>query len=141
MTGPLLADGRVDYIAALNSRLRQGVTPANNANVLFWKAFGPRPEGGTMPPEFFEWMGIEAPPERGDYYIDEFRYLPFVPADALIEPKTGAELIPVLFRRELDTHQLGFAIGETLAHLNFLEAEGRAVRELGADGIERFHKP
>src|SRR2546422_609198 len=62
-------------------------------------------------------------------------------ADALIEPKTGAELIPVLFRRELDTHQLGFAIGETLAHLNFLEAEGRAVRALGGDGIERFHKP
>ena len=30
---------------------------------------------------------------------------------------------------------------ETLAHLNFLEAEGRAVRELGRDGIERFHKP
>jgi len=62
-------------------------------------------------------------------------------ADALLEPKTGAQLIPVLFRRELDTHQLGFAIGETLAHLNFLEAEGRAVRALGGDGIERFHKP
>src|SRR6267378_2752830 len=62
-------------------------------------------------------------------------------ADALLEPKTGAQLIPVLFRRELDTHQLGFAIGETLAHLNFLEAEGRAVRDLGRDGIERFHKP
>jgi hypothetical protein len=62
-------------------------------------------------------------------------------ADALIEPRTGAELIPVLFRRELDTHQLGFAIGETLAHLNFLEAEGRAVRALGADGVERFQKP
>ena len=62
-------------------------------------------------------------------------------ADALIEPKSGAELIPVLFRRELDTHQLGFAIGETLAHLNFLEAEGRALRALGGDGLERFHKP
>jgi glyoxylase-like metal-dependent hydrolase (beta-lactamase superfamily II) len=62
-------------------------------------------------------------------------------ADALIEPKSGAELIPVLFRRELDTHQLGFAIGETLAHLNFLEAEGRAVRALGSDGVERFRKP
>jgi glyoxylase-like metal-dependent hydrolase (beta-lactamase superfamily II) len=62
-------------------------------------------------------------------------------ADALIEPKSGAELIPVLFRRELDTHQLGFAIGETLAHLNFLEAEGRAVRALCRDGVERFQKP
>ena len=62
-------------------------------------------------------------------------------ADALVEPKTGAELIPILFRRELDAHQLGFAIGETLAHLNFLEAEGRAARLVGADGVQRFAKP
>ena len=62
-------------------------------------------------------------------------------ADALVEPRTGAELIPILFRRELDAHQLGFAIGETLAHLNFLEAEGRAARLVGADGVQRFAKP
>jgi glyoxylase-like metal-dependent hydrolase (beta-lactamase superfamily II) len=62
-------------------------------------------------------------------------------ADALTEPRTAAELIPVLFRRELDTHQLGFAVGETLAHLNHLEAAGRAVRTVGADGVHRFQKP
>jgi len=61
-------------------------------------------------------------------------------ADALVEPRTAAELIPVLFRRELDTHQLGFAVGETLAHLNYLEAEGRARRVVGGDGIHRFRK-
>lgn len=61
-------------------------------------------------------------------------------ADALVEPLTGAELIPILFRRELDVHQLGFALGETLAHLNFLEAEGRAVRTIDADGVQRFHR-
>ena len=54
--------------------------------------------------------------------------------------RTGAELIPVLFRRELDTHQLSFAIGEVLAHLNYLEAGGSITRTLGADGVERFHK-
>jgi glyoxylase-like metal-dependent hydrolase (beta-lactamase superfamily II) len=61
-------------------------------------------------------------------------------ADVLTEPRTAADLVPVLFRRELDAHHLGFAIGETVAHLNFLEAEGRAVRVTGRDGVERFHK-
>ncbi|MGH7277173.1 MAG: MBL fold metallo-hydrolase [Candidatus Rokuibacteriota bacterium] len=62
-------------------------------------------------------------------------------AGALTEPRSAADLIPVLFRRELDTHQLTFAVGETLAHLNFLEAEGRAVRSVGDDGVHRFRKP
>ncbi|MBI2490760.1 MAG: MBL fold metallo-hydrolase [Candidatus Rokubacteria bacterium] len=60
--------------------------------------------------------------------------------DALVEPRTAAELVPVLFRRELDVHQLSFAMGEALAHLNFLEAEGRAARLVGADGVHRFRK-
>jgi glyoxylase-like metal-dependent hydrolase (beta-lactamase superfamily II) len=62
-------------------------------------------------------------------------------AGALTEPRTAAELVPLLFRRQLDTHQLTFAIGETLAHLNFLEAEGRALRIAGDDGVDRFRKP
>jgi len=60
--------------------------------------------------------------------------------DALTEPRSAAELIPVLFRRALDTHQLGFAMGEALAHLHHLEAEGRAVRVVGDDGVHRFRK-
>ncbi len=61
-------------------------------------------------------------------------------ADALTEPRTAAELVPVLFRRELDTHQLAFAIGESLAHLHYLEADGRVVQTLGEDGLYRFRK-
>src|SRR5262245_59150500 len=68
VTGPLDKDGYIDYAAALNERLGKGVTPANNANVLLWKALGPRPEGGTMPAEFFQLLGIEPPPEKGDYF-------------------------------------------------------------------------
>jgi glyoxylase-like metal-dependent hydrolase (beta-lactamase superfamily II) len=60
--------------------------------------------------------------------------------DALAEPRAGAELIPILFRRQLDIHQLSFAIGEVLAHLNLLEADGAVARETGADGVERFRK-
>ncbi len=69
VTGPVDARGYIDYAAALNERLRQGVTPANNANVLLWRAFGPQPEGATMPAEFFKWLGIEPPSKKGDYFI------------------------------------------------------------------------
>jgi hypothetical protein len=74
VTGPRDAEGRIDYVAALNKRLGRGVTPDSNANVLLWKVFGPRPEGTAMPPDFFRWLGIEAPPERGDYLISLYRY-------------------------------------------------------------------
>jgi glyoxylase-like metal-dependent hydrolase (beta-lactamase superfamily II) len=60
--------------------------------------------------------------------------------DAIGEPLTAAELVPVLFRRKLDTHQLGFAIGEALAHLHYLEAEGQATRLVGDDRVHRFRK-
>jgi glyoxylase-like metal-dependent hydrolase (beta-lactamase superfamily II) len=58
--------------------------------------------------------------------------------DALGRPRTGVELIPVMFDRELDTHQLGFAIGEVLAHLHLLEAERAVARLTGDDGVDRF---
>src|SRR5205814_881793 len=46
--------------------------------------------------------------------------------DALVEPLSAADLVPTLFRRELDDHQLVFALGESLAHLRPLEADCRA---------------
>ncbi|MBO0698198.1 MAG: hypothetical protein J2P46_07380, partial [Zavarzinella sp.] len=46
ITDPRDAHGLVDYQTALNDRLGRGVTPETNANVLIWKALGPRPEGG-----------------------------------------------------------------------------------------------
>lgn len=47
---------------------------------------------------------------------------------ALDEPKTAAEVIPVLFHRKLDDHQLAFAIGESIAHLNHLLRQERVTR-------------
>jgi len=51
------------------------------------------------------------------------------------EPRTCAEIVPVLFRRALDAHQLGFAIGETLAHLHYLVNRGRMSRAERDDGV------
>ncbi len=50
--------------------------------------------------------------------------------DACAQPRTAAELMPVLFRRPLDGHQIWFAMGETLAHLNRLVVVGR-LRQIG----------
>jgi glyoxylase-like metal-dependent hydrolase (beta-lactamase superfamily II) len=50
------------------------------------------------------------------------------------EPLTAFELQKVLFRRELDTHQLFFAVGESIAHLHRLMGQGRIRRTLRADG-------
>lgn len=74
VTEPLDADGYIDYVAALNERLRRGATPANNANVLLWKAFGPHPERSNMPDDFFKWLGTEPLPEHGDYFISLWHY-------------------------------------------------------------------
>ena len=53
-------------------------------------------------------------------------------------PKTATELIPVLFDRDIpDPHQVMFAMGEAIAHLNHLEHQGRLSRTT-ADGITRF---
>ena len=76
VTEPLDKDGRIDYSAALNARLGKGVSKENNANVLIWRVLGPRPEGGReMPPEFFKLQGVEAPPEKGDYFIPLEKYV------------------------------------------------------------------
>src|SRR6516162_7270368 len=70
ITEPLDKDGYLNYEAALNDRLGKGITPEKNANVLIWKALGPHPEGGKgMPAEFFKQLGIDEPPEKGDYLI------------------------------------------------------------------------
>jgi glyoxylase-like metal-dependent hydrolase (beta-lactamase superfamily II) len=53
-------------------------------------------------------------------------------------PKSPAEVIGRLFRRKLDVHQTFFAMGEALAHLNYLAHAGRLVHAPGADGIRRF---
>ncbi len=73
-TQEVLAGGLIDYPTALHKRLSQGVTPENNANVLIWQALGPHPEHGTMPPEYFQWLGIKQPPEEGEYFIDSGAY-------------------------------------------------------------------
>jgi glyoxylase-like metal-dependent hydrolase (beta-lactamase superfamily II) len=53
-------------------------------------------------------------------------------------PKSAIEIVSVLFRRALDRHQMGFALGEALAHLNYLMHQRALDRILDKDGVNRF---
>lgn len=77
VTEPVDSDGCINYADALNERLSKGVTPANNANVLLWKAMGPKPEldNRHMPAKYFQLIGIEEPPENGEYFIRLKKYM------------------------------------------------------------------
>ncbi len=54
-------------------------------------------------------------------------------------PVSAMDIVPIMFRRQLDAHQLGFALGEALAHLHKLWNDGMLKRVTGVDGIIRFH--
>lgn len=58
--------------------------------------------------------------------------------DGLATPHTVVEASGLLFPRGLDQNQLGFGIGETLAHLNRLVGMGEIAVEDAADGVLRF---
>jgi glyoxylase-like metal-dependent hydrolase (beta-lactamase superfamily II) len=53
-------------------------------------------------------------------------------------PLSAQDVLPVLFRRELDLQQRFFAMGEAIAHLNRLWREGRAERRVADDGSIRY---
>lgn len=54
------------------------------------------------------------------------------------EPRRVTDCFGRLFRRAISDDMLGMATGEALAHLRRLEVEGRAVREVGEDGVWRW---
>ena len=58
-----------------------------------------------------------------------------------VSPCSAADILPIMFKRELDLHQTTFAMGEALAHLHLLWFERRLQRRLGGDGVYRFNAP
>ena len=61
-----------------------------------------------------------------------------VMAACAVRPHSACEILPVLFKRELDLHQLTFAMGEAIAHLHALWLDGDLKRVRQADGVWRF---
>ncbi|MEP6740191.1 MAG: MBL fold metallo-hydrolase, partial [Caldimonas sp.] len=53
-------------------------------------------------------------------------------------PHNAFELVPILFKRPLDLHQMTFAMGESIAHCHALWFAGKLERLVDAAGIYRF---
>lgn len=51
---------------------------------------------------------------------------------------SAAELIPILFKRKLDLHQMTFAMGEAIAHLHMLYFENKLQRHVDEQGVYKF---
>ncbi len=88
----------------------------------------------VLPSHGMPFKGIDT---RVDELIDHHRER----CDALLaacnSPATAGELLPTLFPRELDTHQVMFAMGEAIAHLNHLVRQGR-LREINSGENVRY---
>ncbi len=54
--------------------------------------------------------------------------------------QTATDVIPVLFNRKIGVFEFGFAIGETLAHLNYLVSDGALAKSKDADGLIRYRR-
>jgi glyoxylase-like metal-dependent hydrolase (beta-lactamase superfamily II) len=57
--------------------------------------------------------------------------------EACAAPKSAAEVLSTLFRRNLDGHQIFFAMGEAMAHLHFLYEQGLLSRA-ESGGVVRY---
>jgi glyoxylase-like metal-dependent hydrolase (beta-lactamase superfamily II) len=55
-----------------------------------------------------------------------------------IAPRTAADAVKIMFKRELDLHQITFALGEALAHLHALWFDGQLKRNKTASGAWQF---
>jgi hypothetical protein len=52
-------------------------------------------------------------------------------------PRSAAELVPVIFHRQLDPHQMSFAFSEVQAHVNYMLRHRQLAWVDSADKVER----
>lgn len=86
VTEPITADGEVDFAAAINARMSEGVTPETNAMIGLLEALGP---GAVDDERVYELLGMEPLPEGGEYFVSLDDYVKINPppesADRMIE--------------------------------------------------------
>lgn len=58
--------------------------------------------------------------------------------EGCMKPATGQMVMDHLFTRDLDSQQWGFAMGESLAHLNYLIAAGKVTKFLNDQGVWQY---
>lgn len=89
----------------------------------------------VLPSHGKPFKGIRA---RVDQLIEHHRERCATLLQACGDGATAGELLSTLFPRELDTHQVMFAMGEAIAHLNHLERQGALSGRVDVDGRIRF---
>lgn len=72
--------------------------------------------------------------QLGDHHAERLAEV----VQACATPQSAASIVPIMFPRALDAHQLTFALGEALAHLHKLWLDGTLRRSLHDDGVIRF---
>jgi glyoxylase-like metal-dependent hydrolase (beta-lactamase superfamily II) len=72
---------------------------------------------------------------RLDALIDEHMQGLAALHDHCREPRRAVDVFPALFKARITSKQLMLAIGESIAHLNYLVADGSLVAEADADGV------
>ena len=69
ITGPLNADGTVNYVAYLNAKYGKGMTTENNAFVLLLRALGPSCiKKAELRPRFYARLGLQPLSATGKYF-------------------------------------------------------------------------
>jgi glyoxylase-like metal-dependent hydrolase (beta-lactamase superfamily II) len=61
-----------------------------------------------------------------------------IAAHCATKPCTAAELVPVIFHVQLDSHQMSFAFSEVLAHVNYMLRQGQIVWAEPQDGVAKI---
>ncbi len=68
LLGPADDNGDIDYVAALNQKHSQGVTPKSNAVVALINAIGPELRGVPLSSRFYRELGIKRLDDNKQYY-------------------------------------------------------------------------
>ena len=103
-TAPLNPDGTVDYVAALNAKFGQGVTPDNNAAVLILQAIGYRAIGADKhegaPQQFADALQTELPADEDIFQeLDRFYWEDELEADDMT---AFSDLLEAEYQRSLE---------------------------------------
>lgn len=68
-TAPLDKDGRVNFAEAINLAYEGDITAETNFAVPLYQALGPQPDNRRLSKEFFDRIGMEVPPDDGNYLV------------------------------------------------------------------------
>ena len=76
--------------------------------------------------------------DRLDQYIEHHRKRLDIITVVCNKPLSGIQVCERLFPQKLDQHGKFFALGETMAHIRYLENSGQLNRVKSQDGVERY---